>query len=84
MEKRENRRFDKLEANTVNAAYEGTCRFRDEKAYETKPYYREMQTDDNRRLLINRKLASNNRRDQQEATKGWLTAKNFEVGGVVG
>lgn len=84
MEKRENRRFDKREANTANVAYEGTCRFMEEKTYKTKPYYREMRTDDNRRRLINRKLASNNRRDQREATKGWLTAKNFEVGGVVG
>lgn len=38
-----------------------------------------MQTDDDWRLLINRKLVRNNRRDQQEVMKGWLTAHNFDA-----
>lgn len=38
-----------------------------------------MQTNEDRTLLINRKLVSNNRRGQWRAVKGWLIAKTFEV-----
>lgn len=51
---------------------------------QTKLYYGKMQTNEDRRLLINRKLVSDNIRGQQGAIKGWLTAKALEVGGAKG
>lgn len=55
----ENRRkcFDKMENKTVNIVYESICRFGEEETREMKQSYEQTQINEDRRLLVNRKLS---------------------------
>lgn len=44
-----------MEDKTGNIVYESICRFKEEETHETKHYYGKTQTNEDRRLLINRK-----------------------------
>lgn len=55
----ENRKkcFDKMENKTVNIVYESICRFGEEETREMKQSYEQTQINEDRRLLVNRKLS---------------------------
>lgn len=83
LEKRKTEKcFDKMENKAVNIGYESIRRFREEVTPQTKHSHGKTQTNEDRRLLVKRKL-SNNRR-WWGAMEGCPTAKTFEVGGVEG